>query len=412
MRTLYCRSGTRRLLPALAVALLGSSSALPGGAWASEGSADASARLPEGAVLADLPMLAVTGSPRVHFDLAAVGDPPLPVVLDTGFGPSVAGTSGLRSFGGKPVPGDQKTFQRNTVLGRPLSVVLTNRKAEQAHAYPFVRLGGKFLRDFVVELDFTARRVRFLDPAKIELPETTSGPEVAVFDLLVGNSRPFIDVDVNGHPVRLALDTSATVPIWLRTRDLVKSAVSPKTLPVLRGRGKRQSTLRVFETDLVRLGSLDLGVFPVIVSQDSQSDEFGGNGHVLGIDVLSQFRVRLDIARSRLWLRRERSQPVRFAGLPYSRTRNSGAYVALLGSGFEVFGVLPDSPAEAIGLQPGDRIDQGAGFTTLRELLGTIQQQAPLLIQRPAAAPGTFTEVLLPEPIQTPPSESEPDRDG
>lgn len=374
---------------------------------------DARSALPEGAVLADLPMLAVTGSPRVHFDLAAVGDPPLPVVLDTGFGATVASAGGLRTFGGERVPGDQPVYRRNTVLGRPLSVLPTNEKTEQAQDYPFVRLGGAFLRDFVLELDFEAGRVRFLDPEKVELPEIANGPGEAVFDLIIFNSRPFIEIDVNDRPVRLALDTSAPVPIWLSTRSLIEAAISPKALPVLRRRGERQSILRVFETDTVRLGSVDLGVFPLIVSKDSLMDAFGANGHVLGIDLLSQFRVRLDIARGRLWLERQGSEPVRFAGLPYSRTRRSGAYVTLFGRWFEVFGVRPDSPAESLGLQPGDRIDpEQVGMASLRELLEAVEQQVPLLVHRPAAKPGAFDLVLLPETTAPGPAEAGQERDG
>ena len=225
-------------------------------------------------------MLAVTGSPRVHFDLAAIGDPPLPVVLDTGIGTAIAGTGALQTFGGERVPGDHPAYRRDTLLGKPLSVAQTNQQDERAQTYAFVRFGGTFLHDFVLELDFAANRVRFLDPEKVELPESANGPGEAVFDLAVFNSRPFLEIDINDRPVRLALDTSAPVPIWLSTRGLLEAAISPKTLPVLRRRNEQQSTLRLFETDSVRLGSVDLGVFPVIVSKDPQRDAFGPNGEL------------------------------------------------------------------------------------------------------------------------------------
>jgi len=353
--------------------------------------------LPAGAALADLPMLVVTGSPRIHFDLAAIGDPPLLVVLDTGFGTAVGGGAAIRAFGGERVPGDQPSYRRNTLLGKPLTVRPTNETNEQAQNYPFVRLGGAFLRDFVLELDFEAGRVRFLDPQKVELPKTAKNPNEAVFDLAVFNSRPFVEIDINERPVRLALDTSAPVPVWLSKKGLLQSAVSTKTLPLLRRPTERHSALRVFETDTVRLGSVDLGVFPVIVSRDPLLDAFGGNGHAIGIDLLSQFRVRLDIARRRLWLERQSFDPMTFAGLPYSATRRSGAYVTSFGSWFEVFGVQPNSPAERLGLQPGDRIDpEQLGMTSLSEILGAVEQQAPLMVHRPAAASGGYDLVLLP----------------
>lgn len=380
------RSPLRRaplhLIAALGLALLPSPSS----------GAEPVAAPPGQAVLADLPMLLVAGSNRVHFDLAAPGDPPLPVMLDTSVRNAIAGTRALEKLGGERMPSQTEVYSRRTVLGRSLSVAAWSRSES-----PFVRLGGRFLSHYVLELDFVSRRVRFLDPAQVELPEVADDEDEAVVDLEMVVGLPYLKVSINERPTRVALDTSALVPLWLMTRELTKSAVSPKTLPILRPRGDRQSTLRVFETDLVQLGSTNVGVFPVFVAQEGHSDELGAGGFVLGLDLLSQFHVKLDPVRGRLWLRRTGSTPVRFAGLPYSLTRDSGAYISPSRNRFEVFGVLPGSPAEAMGLLPGDRIDpEKVEIATHRELLKHIGLQAPLLVDRPLGKGGPFEEVLLP----------------
>jgi hypothetical protein len=379
--------------PLLLGALLTALAALPSAADPPvELSSDAP---PESAVLADLPMLEVPGSPLIHLDLAAPGDPPLRVILDTGSHHSVAGRRGLQEFGGEKRPGDREIYHRRTATGGVLTVAPVPDRAPQVQADPFVRLGLTFLRGYVLELDFSARRVRFLDPDRVVLPEATEAPDEAVIQL---GPRPAMDVDVNGHPVNMLIDTTLPVPLWLKTRDLVKSAISPKTLPILRVRGERQATVRLFETDLVKLGPLDAGVFPVIVSQDPHRDAFGQNGHAVGIDLLSRFRVRLDIARSRMWLKRAGDAPVRFAGLPYSRTSSSGAYLTPFGSWYELFGVLPDSPAATLGLQPGDRIDpEQIGVSQMVEVLEMIRQQSPLLVHRPGGRSGGYEQQLLPD---------------
>jgi len=352
--------------------------------------------LPKDAVIADLPMLAVGGSPLVHLDLAAAGEPPLHVVLDTGFGISVAGNRAMKAFATKQSWQDEKRTLRNTLLGRPLAVLPTNTVSPQANSYPFVRVGGAFLQHFVVELDFVERRVLFLNPDKFRLPETTDTEGEIIVRLIVGNNRPHLSIQVNERPVRVALDTSAAVPAWIPTRELMKAAISPKTLPVLRPRGEHSSNLRVFETDKVQLPGVPIDAFPVLVAQDQHSDAFGANGHVMGIDWLSQYRVRLDLTRSQLWLRREQNGPVRFAGGSYTTTRKVGAFIGPFGTWFEVIGILPESPAAALGLLPGDRIDPEVVDTpTQRDLLDAIKQGVPLLVER-RNQEGVFEQILVP----------------
>ena len=76
------------------------------------------------------------------------------------------------------------------------------------------------------------------------------------------------------------------------------------------------SPLRLFETDQIRLGTLDPGVLPVLVSKRGHRHAQGHGSPVLGLDLLSQFKVRIDIDRGRLWLKHASPGPVSFAGIP------------------------------------------------------------------------------------------------
>ena len=365
------------------------------------GSADLS--LPAAAVLADLPMLEVADSGCVYFDLAPVGEPSIPVLLDTGFGPSIASRRALSQLGASAVEGKPNVYERNTLLGKPLRVHAARPQNERANDHRFIRLGGEFLRGYVLELDFESRRVRFLDRSLVSIPESVDAPDRAVVPLHIFNSRPTLQIQVNNRPVLVVLDTSASVPFWITPRELEKSAIDARGLPVIAARSDDRPVVRLFETDAVKLAGFDLGALPVIVSKLGHADAFGNNGQVIGLDVLKKFKLRLDITGKRLWLQRVDTSPVGLAGLPYSVTRSSGAFLHDMDEAFEVFGVLPGSPAEQMGLQPGDRLDRETlGTPTLLDLLLAIDKQVPLLVDRPTGQGRSYEQVLLPVVVPAP----------
>jgi hypothetical protein len=354
---------------------------------------------PQGAVIADLPMLTTEDAPLVYFNLAPPGQPPIRALLDTGLNRSIAGQTALAAFGGERQPGDTEVYTRDTVLGRPLQVHPALLDHPSARSSPYIRVGSDAFAGFVLELDFVARRVRFLDPAKVFLAEAPEAVDTDSLALQTFGARPFVEIALNGVPVLVAVDTSVLVPLWLSPADLRKAGISPRTLPVLRWPTAAAKALRLFETDEVRLGSLELGVLPVIVSKTGHVDAFGMNNGVLGLDLLSQFRVRIDIDGKRMWLKRASPPPVSFGGLPYTLTRGSGAFMTEFGERSVVYGILPGSPAEQLGLLPGDAIDDTvSGMPKLSQQLHAIREQAPLVVSRQPDEAAPAEDVLLPEP--------------
>ncbi|MCA9510977.1 MAG: hypothetical protein R3E88_05015 [Myxococcota bacterium] len=339
--------------------------------------------VPAEAVLADLPMLATPGSPRIHFDLAAPGDRPLPVLLDTGLVATIAPDAVLAKVGAKPLPDPGRAFERPTALGRPLAIFRLFQRDRALERSQWVRFGGMFLRDAILELDFQRRRVRFLDPAKFAIPERDGGPGRAVLPIFDLAARPRVEIQVNGHPVWVAIDTTVTVPLWLGTRDTAKAAVDPRALPVIAGGEGRGSRLRFYPTDTVKLGPFDLGLVPAIVGGAGQVDEHGASGPALGLDVLSQFKVRLDLSGHRLWLERVRTEPVGLGGLPFAHTQAAGALLGPVDDTWRVLGVWADSPAARSGFEVGDVIDPGVvGMTDAARILDAIRTRQPIEVRR------------------------------
>jgi len=337
--------------------------------------------VPVDAVIADLPFLSVPGSPRIHLDLAAPGDPPLPVMLDTGFVRTLASDAALRRIGetSSSVP----YIRRNTAFGTPITITRSGIRNPDSRKHDWIRFGGEPLLNFILEIDFEKQRVRFLDRSKFSIASSEASPDRAILPIMHLAYRPFTEIEVNGRKVTVAIDTTVTLPVTISTRTLAKAAVHPKTLPVLRARGNQTSTTRLFETDQVRVGPFDFGVLPAVIAPQGQVDAMGPSGPAIGLDMLMNFKMRLDLKGRELWLERTRTAPVGFGGVDYAHTRRSGLFLGPLGKQWVVLGVLPGSPAEKSGFLPADRIDRTeGGFRDSRQLQEAVRNQTPLTIQR------------------------------
>lgn len=339
--------------------------------------------VPAAAVVADLPFLNVPGSPRIHFDLAAPGDRPLPVMLDTGFMYALGSKLAIDKIGGKPLDGKLRGVERDTALGVPLAIQESEIRGQDAANHPWIRFGGTPLQLYIVELDFEKRRIRFIDREKYPLSSIPEGPQRATLPIRHLGLRPFMMIHVNGREVFVAIDTTVTLPLSIGPRNLAKAAVHPKTLPILKEKGTQRSNTRLFETDQVRIGPFEFGVLPIFVSAQGVQDGLGISSPALGLDLLVNFKVRLDLEGKEIWLERTRTTPVGLGGIPYAYTRKSGLFLGPIGHQWLVLGVLPGSPAEQSGLQPGDRLErEGTPFTDLRRLQQAVQNQEAVRIER------------------------------
>ena len=74
---------------------------------------------------------------------------------------------------------------------------------------------------------------------------------------------------------------------------------------------------------------------------------------IVGYDLLSQFVVRVDYARRRLWLGRREGAPETFLGVDYDVYRKSGALLVPHSEGYQVLRVDEGSLAATRGVAPG-----------------------------------------------------------
>src|SRR5262245_7483912 len=187
------------MLRAFALALVLILGELPGAARAD---AAASPEPDAKAVLATLPFLGDAPPHRIFVDLAPEGNArKMPFQLDTGATTSYVSPNLARVMGVKVSRTKSDPYRRKTSLGRDLLFYGDTRRSDtgSSSGNEFGLLGADFLADYVLELDFAQRRVRFLDPQQFQVPSKTAAKDEAVLPLMVVSNRPGLKVQVNGH---------------------------------------------------------------------------------------------------------------------------------------------------------------------------------------------------------------------
>jgi len=315
------------------------------------------------AILADLPFLAVDEPNRVYVDLAPEGSSrPFPMLLDTGatysvLTPRAAQALGVRVRRIKPDP-----YRRKTVLGRDLLFYVDTRRSDTASrtGREYGLLGGNFLAEYVLELDFEAQRVRFIDPDRFEVPEVVDHPTETVLPLNVVSNRPGVTIEINGKPMKLLLDTGAPLSILLSGKLASSSGVVSRRVPGLGLAGVMgDAESELGEAERVALGPFSFERVPVAVAPKGWFNQGLPGDAVIGYDVLAQFLVRIDYARERLWLRRRPDARVTLLGIDYTYPE-TGALFLPHRKGYQVILVREGSAAQARGLEPGQILSEPA----------------------------------------------------
>ena len=142
--------------------------------------------------------------------------------------------------------------------------------------------------------------------------------------------------------------------------------------------------VRFHEAESFRFAGFDFDTLPVLVSPRGWYNIAGPTDSALGYDVLSQFRVRIDYARRRMWLQRTGSKRVTFHGADYELSRRVGALVAPTQGGYAVWGVDPGGLAADYGLRNGDVIIVPLRGDRIRieEILARIEERRELTVAR------------------------------
>jgi hypothetical protein len=273
---------------------------------------------PAEAVLATLPFESGAPPRTIVIDLAPKGNArALPFQLESGASTSFVTPRLAREMGVKVSRTKSDAYRRRTVLDRDVQFYLDTRRGDtdSTSGREWGLLGGDFLAEYVVELDFSKKHVRFLDPKRFEVPASVDAAGEAVLPIRLVGNRPGLRVSVAGQARELLIGTSMDFALLLSGE--VARAADVATAPLPPEHTELQGVFASAKIEAGDLSKLEIGpfaferVFTVVAPQGFYNVGFPGDS-VIGYDLLAQFLVRIDYPRQRIWLRRRADAPAFF----------------------------------------------------------------------------------------------------
>jgi hypothetical protein len=355
---------------------------------AAPSAAAGAAEPPPDAVLAELPFLAGDEPNRVFVDLAPEGALPFRLMLDTGAAQSVLTPRVAKQLGIVVRRNKQSPYRRTTRLGRDLQFWVDTRRSDTGSrtGFEYGLLGGDFLDDYVVEIDFPGRRLRFLDPRKYRVPEQVEADGERVLPIEVIGTRIAVPVEVNGKEIEVGLDTGTPDTLILSGDAARKVGIDVEALPEFGTGGTVLGPMeqRFYEAASFRFAGFDYAPLPVIVAPKGWYNLALGNDSVVGYDVLRPFVMRIDYAKKRIWLKRTGDPRVTFFGGDYAASKRIGAHLYPQRDALYVARVVPGGVAARYGLRSGDAIVPAAGERPVSadEVVARIESRGELTVAR------------------------------
>jgi tetratricopeptide (TPR) repeat protein len=261
---------------------------------------------PREGVLADLPFINNGRGDDIVVDLSPNPERPLPLLLDTGATTGFMSLAYARAAGvaTRKIKSDQN--RRPTVTGQDFLFWVDHDRHSDMH---YALLGGEYLMEYVVELDFGALRVRLLDPEIHRLDDERSrDPGETVLPLQINERRPYVELQFEGGSVFALIDTGAEAPIVMTEEKALELGIE------IDRNAERRRGINVVgtSTELVQhlpelsLGSVVLKDVELLIGIRDESSarvtRWLQHETILGNRILMDYRVRFDYQRGLLSL--------------------------------------------------------------------------------------------------------------
>ncbi|MCZ8528279.1 aspartyl protease family protein [Alteromonas sp. PRIM-21] len=171
-------------------------------------------------------------------------------------------------------------------------------------------LGAGFFNSFVVQLDYPHRKIRLVTRDSVNMKEVANVPATTQ----QGTGMPIAQVEINGVPLWLRIDTGNAGTILINRRAASKADLLEKVEGTSTSFGANSSGVNEFATsDMVKFGPFEISNVKVSFPAEGQTtnlesqykrtgSRIGGKRVVglIGYDLLKDFVVTLDYRYGRL----------------------------------------------------------------------------------------------------------------
>lgn len=299
------------------------------------------------------------------------GKGPFLMLVDTGnsgdcfLRPEIIEKLGLREVGEARIYGATGTdtvrgyMAHDVVIGQiarepDLAFAATDRVPRGLDGLLPVSLFG----NHVTDIDFTTGEIRILVNGSVDRSQFRPIPCERARR---SDGRLIANVAIDGVPAKLLVDTGAETTVLLSGPYVAAHGLWNRAKHmdmVMGGMTSQTGAMRMIRAGAVKVGAFKFQDIPISLSDPKRPDAISEIDGLLGIELLKRFTVGLDAGASTLWLK-----PNAALSDPYVYD-HSGLTWEWKGGSAVVRSTAPGSPAETVGLKPGDRI---LGLATEKE---------------------------------------------
>jgi len=321
------------------------------------------------------------------------GGEPLPFLVDTGgynvITPSTVSALRLATAGASQASGGGETTSASGYVRiQRLKVGGASMGPETVSTFDFsppevegLALGGmlgvEFLERFVVRIDYGAKTLTFVDPAKFSAADRAAAGMGVPFRFY--EHLPQVEGTFDGRPVRLDLDTGSRSDVNLTAPFVERAglrAAFPSGTTVTEGWGAGGPS-RAY---VGRAGELTLGHVriprPIASLSSARHGAFSDSAYDgnVGGGLLKRFVVTFDYANRMVYL-----APLAHPDADASRFDRVGIWLNQVDEGVKIMDVAAGSPAEAAGLKVGDVVTAIDGARVSQRTLSDVRRSLKLL---------------------------------
>ena len=249
-------------------------------------------------------------------------------------------------------------------------------------------IGADFFRNYVVQIDYTRRRLRIYDPAAFVTPKGYSSMPMVCERQKMYIQLSVLETDSARQRIKMLIDTGAELTAWFETLTNKAVSIPQKSVRAKIGEGLSGEITGVY----ARVQQLCIASFcvrnPIVAFPDSSAihgaTTSSNRDGTIGSQLLSRFNLIIDRPGRKFYFKPNENFDKPFvyniAGIEIVQ---SDAFLQQP----EIISIWPESPAERAGLKVGDIISEIDNQKTYQMTVSETRHY----FERPSTKPLTIT---------------------